>query len=55
MYIKKHTDPQKRDIRAFSLLDRIPEVQRGSGGVVCLYDKLVTLCGNDKVIPIRYL
>ena len=53
--MKKHADPQKKDIHAFDLLDKIPGVQRGPGGVVCLYDKLITLRGNDKVIPISYL
>lgn len=53
--MKKHADPQKKDIDAFSLLDKIPDIQRGSGGVICLYDKLVTLKGNDKVIPLQYL
>ncbi len=53
--MKKHADPQKRDVQNFSVLDKIPGVQRGPGGVVCLYDKLITLQGNDKVIPISYL
>ncbi len=53
--MKKHADPVKRDTDAFALLDKIPGIQRGSGGVVCLYDKLITLRGNDKVIPITYL
>ena len=53
--IKKHADPQKSDMDAFALIDKIPSVKRGQGGVVCLYDKLITLKGNDKVIPIQYL
>ena len=53
--MKKHADPSKKDIDAFDILDRIPGVKRGSGGVVCLYDKLITLQGEDKVIPINYL
>ena len=53
--MKKHADPQKRDVQAFAVLDKIPEIKRGSGGVVCLYDKLITLQGTDKVIPITYL
>ena len=53
--MKKHADPSKKDIDAFSILDKIPGVKRGSGGVVCLYDKLITLQGDDKVIPINYL
>lgn len=53
--MKKHADPVKRDIDTFALLDKIPGIQRGSGGVVCLYDKPVTLRGVDKVIPVNYL
>lgn len=53
--IKKHADPQKRDIAAFELLGQIPQVKRGPGGVICLYDSLITLKGNDRVIPVGYL
>ena len=53
--IKKHADPSKKDIAAFHVLDDIPSVQRGPGGVICLYDKLITLKDNDKVIPVGYL
>lgn len=53
--MKKHADPQKSDMNAFDLIDKIPSVKRGSGGVICLYDNLITLKGNDRVIPIKYL
>lgn len=53
--MKKHADPQKRDVQAFSVLDRMPGIERGSGGVVCLYDRLITWQGTDRVIPINYL
>ena len=53
--IKKHADPQKKDLDVFDLLGKIPGVNRGSGGVICLYDRLVTLKANDRVIPINYL
>ncbi len=53
--IKKHADPSKRDANAFALLDKVPNIKHGPGGVVCLYDKLVTLQGEDKVIPINFL
>lgn len=53
--MKKHADPKAADIRAFSVLDDIPGVQRGSGGVICTYHQLVTLKDNDKVIPISYI
>lgn len=53
--MKKHADPRKRDIEAFDLLDKIPGIKRGAGGVICLYDRLVTLKENDRAIPINYL
>lgn len=53
--IKKHADPRKSDIATFGRIDRIPGVERGPGGVICLYDKLITLQGSDRVIPISYL
>lgn len=53
--IKKHADPQKRDADAFALLDKLPNIQRGNGGIVCLYDKLITIKEDVKVIPVKYL
>lgn len=53
--IKKHADPSVKDISAFSVLDNIANVKRGAGGVVCLYDRLLTLKGDDKIIPINML
>ena len=53
--IRKHSDPQKRDIRSFSILDKISGVKRGQGGVVCTYDNLVSLSPNDRAIPVNYL
>ena len=53
--IKKHADPQKRDLAAFSQVDSIPSYQRGPGGVICLYDHLLTLQGRDRVIPVHFL
>ena len=53
--IKKHADPQKKDIAVFSQLDKIPSVKRGPGGVICLYDNLITLKDHDRVIPVKYL
>ena len=53
--IKKHADPSKSDVVKFSILDKIPGVKRGQGGVICFYDYLVTIHGNDKSIPITML
>jgi uncharacterized protein len=53
--IKKHADPQKSDINAFRLIEKIPDIKRGSGGVVCLYENLITLKDSDRVIPVKFL
>ena len=53
--IKSNADPNLRDISAFALLDKLPGVIRGSGGVVCLYDKLMTLPSGDAIIPVNML
>ncbi|MDR1748953.1 MAG: ATP-binding protein [Spirochaetaceae bacterium] len=53
--IKKHADPKKEDIKAFGILDKINGIKRGPGGVVCLYDTLITLKDDDKIIPVRWL
>lgn len=53
--IKKHADPRPRDVAVFDVLDKIPGLQRGPGGVLCLYDRLVTLKGRDRIIPLAYV
>lgn len=53
--MKKHADPKPSDIKAFAVLDNIPGMKRGSGGVICTYDNLVTLKDDDKVIPVAYI
>ncbi len=53
--IKKHADPQRKDVSAFNLIDKIPNINRGPGGVICLYDNLITLKDNNRVIPVKFL
>jgi predicted AAA+ superfamily ATPase len=53
--IKKHADPSKSDVAKFDILDKVKGVVRGNGGVICLYDNLVTLKGSDLVIPVTML
>lgn len=53
--MKKHADPSKKDVEAFSVLNNIPGITRGTGGVVCLYENLVTLKDSDRTIPVNYL
>jgi predicted AAA+ superfamily ATPase len=54
--IKMTANPGKRHIAAFKVLDGLPPpYQRGEGGLICCYDKLVSLGAGDKVIPFQYL
>lgn len=53
--IKKYADPKSADIKAFEVLDKISGVKRGSGGLICLYDRLLPLAGDDMVIPLDYV
>ena len=53
--IKKHADPSKNDVAAFTILNKISGVERAPGGVICMYDHLVSLKGEDMVIPLKYL
>ncbi|MDO4284113.1 MAG: ATP-binding protein [Eubacteriales bacterium] len=53
--IKKHADPTPSDLAHFVVLDKIAGRKRGTGGVICLYDRLATLRGEDRVIPVGYL
>jgi len=53
--IKKYADPNRGDTDNFDILDRIPGVKRGTGGIICMYDKLITLKGEDRVIPINFI
>ena len=53
--IKKYADPQREDIKAFGAIDRISGVTRKPGGIICMYDNLITLKGEDRVIPVNFL
>lgn len=53
--IKKTANPHPHDVAAFGVLDKISGVNRGPGGILCLYDDLVAIRGEDQVIPVSFL
>lgn len=53
--IKKHADPHKRDIAAFDVVDKLPDIKRGNGCVVCAYNNLLPLPEKDFVVPVSFL
>jgi predicted AAA+ superfamily ATPase len=50
--IKASAEPDPNDIKNFSMLDEIKNVNIGEGGVVCLAKDLLPLKGQHKIIPL---
>lgn len=53
--IKKHADPNKNDVKAFSQLDKLKDLKRGTGCVICMYDRFTTLERDVMVAPISFI
>jgi predicted AAA+ superfamily ATPase len=53
--IKKHADPSASDIKQFAVIGKLPNINCGSGGVICSYERLTTLRGDDRVIPVAWI
>ena len=53
--IKKTANPGKEHIATFSVLKKLKGVKVGTGGVVCLYDKLVPINDKNVIIPVTWL
>ena len=53
--IKKSSNPKLGDISAFNVLDGLPGVVRGGGGVICPADKAMPLGPQDFIIPVAYI
>jgi len=53
--MKKHINCDKNDINAFKQLDKIPDMKRGEGCVVCMVDDVFPITATDKAVGVRYL
>ncbi len=53
--IKKSANPSKDMIKNFKILEKSTGKEIGTGGVICLYDKLIDLDEKNKIIPISFL
>ena len=53
--IKKNADPRKEHIKAFRMIEGIHGVERGQGGIICLYENVMALAPNDFVIPLCFI
>ena len=53
--IKKRVSCDKSDITAFKQLDKIPDMIRGEGCVVCMADDVFPITSTDQAVGVRYL
>ncbi|MDR1245492.1 MAG: ATP-binding protein [Clostridiales Family XIII bacterium] len=53
--IKKHINYDKNDIAAFKLLDKIPDMKRGEGCVVCMAEDVFPITAMDRAVGVHYL
>jgi hypothetical protein len=52
--IKKTSNPSKEHIKGFPALKRISGIQVGPGGIICMYDRMVSIDENNVTIPVTY-
>ena len=53
--MKKHVNCSQSDITAFSQLEKIPDIKRGEGCVVCMADDVLPITSTDRAVGVRYL
>ena len=53
--IKRHINCDKSDITAFKQLEKIPDMKRGEGCVVCIASDVFPIAATDKAIGVCYL
>jgi len=53
--VKKHINCDRGDISAFGQLDKIPDMKRGEGCVVCMADDVFPITATDRAVGLRYL
>ncbi len=53
--IKMSTSPKADMASEFDVLDGIPNKKRGTGAIICLYEKKMYLRDNLVALPIEYI
>ncbi|MDR1193271.1 MAG: ATP-binding protein [Peptococcaceae bacterium] len=53
--MKKHINCDKSDITAFKQLDKISDMRRGEGCVVCMAEDAFPITATDNAVGVRYL
>ena len=50
--VKIHSEPTLRDIKHFSMLNNLSDINIGEGGVICLADELLPLNDKHRILPL---
>ena len=54
--MKQHADPSTKDLKNFDVLEKLKgEVTIGGGGVICTYDRMITIQDDYLAIPVNFL
>jgi len=53
--VKKHIQCDKKDIVAFRQLEKIADMKRGEGCVICMADDVFPITPTDKAVGVRYI
>ena len=53
--VKKKSNPNLGDIKAFRFIDNNEIYQRGNGAVICTNDSVVPLNAQDRIVPFYYI
>lgn len=53
--IKKYTNYNKNDISNFSVLEKLKDIKVGTGGIICMHEKLIKIDEKRYIIPINYI
>ena len=53
--IKTHSEPKPDDIKHFSMIEDIKNLNIGEGGVICLANELLPLKDKHKIIPVSFI
>ncbi|MCL2807506.1 MAG: ATP-binding protein [Coriobacteriia bacterium] len=53
--IKLTANPKIGSTQAFSVLEKVKESKRGTGAIICLYERAMKLDSNTYVVPVHYL
>ena len=53
--VKKHISCNKGDITAFKQLEKIPDIIRGEGCVICMADDVLPIAAGDRAVGVCWL